>query len=180
MPNGSAITPNGKTLIVAETTTARLTAFDIEPDGSLARRRVWAHLDERVSPHGICLDAEGAVWVASSGEIRGVLRVREGGEVTHRVEISTFPAACTLGGPQRRPLFLLTAQSALPDEARANEGACRIRPGRGPRRGSAVDAQGAAVNTSRVVDSARPAGCSGGWRCGSGRGPLDETSALGV
>ncbi len=131
-PNGSVITPGGGTLIVAESAGARLTAFDIQPDGSLSGRRVWAAFDDRgvleeleqyagrVGPDGICLDAEGAVWVASpsTGE---VLRVREGGEVTHHFEVETLPYACMLGGTHRRMLFVLTAETADPSEALARE-----------------------------------------------------------
>jgi sugar lactone lactonase YvrE len=118
-PNGTVITPDGRTLIVAESAAARLTAFDIEPDGSLTRRRIWAQFDERgfeslidferTIPDGICLDAEGAIWVASPGGSAEVLRVREGGEVTHRVRVATQPFACMLGGPERRTLFVLTS-----------------------------------------------------------------------
>ena len=61
-PNGMVITPDDRTLVVAETWAMRLTAFDIKPDGSLANRRFWAQLPDRVSPDGICLDAEGAIW----------------------------------------------------------------------------------------------------------------------
>ena len=64
MPNGPVITPDHQTLIVAESFGHRLAAFDIAPDGSLAGRRVFAELGEAV-PDGICLDAEGAVWVSS-------------------------------------------------------------------------------------------------------------------
>src|SRR3989454_1919541 len=64
-PNGTVITPDGGTLIVAETFAHRLTAFTITPGGGLAGRRTWASLDEQVYPDAICLDAEGAVWVAS-------------------------------------------------------------------------------------------------------------------
>lgn len=64
-PNGMVISPDGRTLIVAETFAHRLTAFDIEPDGSLAGRRVFADTGTR-TPDGICLDTEGAVWVSSS------------------------------------------------------------------------------------------------------------------
>lgn len=42
IPNGMIITPDGSTFIVAESLAARLTAFDIEPSGTLARRRIWA------------------------------------------------------------------------------------------------------------------------------------------
>lgn len=116
LPNGSVITPDGRTLIVGESFAARLTAFDIEPDGSLTGRRVWAQLEGAI-PDGICLDAEGAIWVASpiSSE---VLRVRESGEVTHHIKVSTQAYACMLGGPERRTLFIMTAETSKPDEAR--------------------------------------------------------------
>ena len=118
-PNGSVVTPDGATLIVAETRAARLTAFDILPDGGLGRRRVWAAVDG-MTPDGICLDAEGAMWVASpmSGE---VLRVREGGEVADRVRPSQRPYACALGGARGRTLFVLTAQSHSPTKVRAQQ-----------------------------------------------------------
>jgi sugar lactone lactonase YvrE len=108
-PNGSVITPDGKTLIVAETFAARLTAFDIEPDGSLAHRRIWAPLDKKIFPDGICLDAEGAVWAANAGG-PAVYRVKEGGEVLQRVETSAHAYACMLGGADRRTLFIMTAE----------------------------------------------------------------------
>jgi sugar lactone lactonase YvrE len=118
-PNGTVITPDGRTLIVAETIAQRLTAFDIRPDGSLKRRRIWAQLDQ-VTPDGICLDADNAIWVASPVGSE-VLRVCEGGEVTHRVKVKTQPFACMLGGPDRRTLFVLTAETLHPDEARAKQ-----------------------------------------------------------
>lgn len=79
-PNGCVITPDGSTLIVAETFTKRLTAFSIVEDGSLFDRRVWAALGN-ASPDGICLHAEGAIWVASP-PASTFLRVCEGGNIT--------------------------------------------------------------------------------------------------
>jgi len=116
-PNGSVITPDEHTLIVAESYGSRLTAFDIEPGGLLTGRRVWAQLEHTV-PDGICLDADGANWVASPTGAE-VLRVREGGNVTHCIKISTQPYACMLGGPERRTLFILSAETYNPNEARA-------------------------------------------------------------
>ncbi len=129
-PNGSIVTPDGRTLIVAESFASRLTAFDIGADGSLSNRRVWAQFDDkgfapiagRVVPDGICLDAEGAAWAASPWTDE-VLRVREGGEITHRVTPAPadvdgkpgHPFACVLGGADRRTLFVLTGASG--DEA---------------------------------------------------------------
>jgi sugar lactone lactonase YvrE len=116
-PNGPVITPDGKTLIVAETFAQRLTAFNIKADGSLSHRRVWADIPES-TPDGICLDKENAIWVANpmTGE---VLRCCEGGEVTHRVRPQKQAFACMLGGPDRRTLFVCTAESDNPDEIRA-------------------------------------------------------------
>lgn len=115
-PNGAVITPDGATLVVGESLGASLTAFDIEADGSLLRRRVWAPLPGKV-PDGICLDAEGAIWVASpfSGEL---LRVREGGEITHCIKPERMPFACMLGGPERRTLLVCTADTHLAEAAR--------------------------------------------------------------
>jgi len=119
-PNGTVITPDGQTLIVAETFGNRLTAFDLESDGSLSNRRIWANL-EGFFPDGICLDAEGGIWVAAPhpGE---VVRVLQGGDITHRVSVSTRPYACMLGGDDGRKLFVCTAGSAIPDEVHAMPG----------------------------------------------------------
>jgi sugar lactone lactonase YvrE len=106
-PNGTVITDDGKTLIVAETAGKRLTAFDILPDGGLSARRTWADLGEM--PDGICLDAEGCVWVAVpiSDSFQGFIRVAEGGEVRDRVPSDRSAMAVTLGGPEGLHLFMV-------------------------------------------------------------------------
>ena len=109
-PNGTVITPDGKTLIVAESTASRLTAFDIETDGSLSNRRLWAQLDGAI-PDGICLDQEGGIWVASPTS-HEALRVLEGGEVTDRVEVENQAFACMLGGESRTRLYIMTSVSS--------------------------------------------------------------------
>jgi sugar lactone lactonase YvrE len=106
-PNGMAVTPDNSTLIVAESYANRLTAFDIVGDGSLANRRVWAHLDTGV-PDGICLDADGAVWYADVPNQRCV-RVREGGEVLQTIDAGLGCFACMLGGTDGRTLFIMAA-----------------------------------------------------------------------
>jgi sugar lactone lactonase YvrE len=117
-PNGMVITPDGRQLIVGESFAARLTAFDIEPDGSLSNRRLWAQLDGAV-PDGICLDAEAAIWVASPPS-NAFLRVHEGGEISERVEVDQMAIACMLGGADRRTLFCLTSAAVGPDEVKAD------------------------------------------------------------
>ena len=116
-PNGSVITPDGKTLIVGETLGACLTAFDIDDAGFLSGRRVWADLRPRV-PDGICLDAEGAIWVANP-VVPECVRVAEGGAVLEVIETGDPCYACMLGGDDGRTLFMLTAPSSLAHEAAA-------------------------------------------------------------
>ena len=118
-PNGCVITPDGGTLIVGESFSGWLTAFSIADDGSLHDRREWARVRGAV-PDGICLDAEGAVWMASPISHQ-VLRVAEGGEVLDEVRTSDErqPFACMLGGEDRRTLFVCTAFTSEPQAARA-------------------------------------------------------------
>lgn len=120
-PNGPAVTPDGGTLIVAETMGRRLSAFDIAEDGTLSNRRVYAELPGR-APDGIALDAEGAVWVADA-EGGACVRVREGGEITDVVDTGRGCFACALGGPDRRTLFLLTGDGFTGEAIRRRSGA---------------------------------------------------------
>ena len=107
-PNGMTVTPDNSTLIVAESYGRRLTAFDIEADGGLSNRRVWADLGDGV-PDGICLDAENAVWYADVPNKRCV-RVREGGEVLQTINLDRGCFACMLGGTDRRTLLLVATE----------------------------------------------------------------------
>jgi sugar lactone lactonase YvrE len=106
-PNGMVVTPDNRTLIIAESIAGRLTAFDIAPDGSLSNRRTWA---DGIGADGICLDAEGAVWAQSGPMDTACVRVREGGEVLERIDLDLSPFACMLGGPDGRTLFILAAE----------------------------------------------------------------------
>jgi sugar lactone lactonase YvrE len=107
-PNGMAVTPDNKTLIVADSYGHRLVAFSIAPDGGLSGRRVWADLGDG-APDGICVDAEGAVWYADVPNQRAV-RVAEGGGVQQVVELDRGGFACALGGPDGRTLFTVAAR----------------------------------------------------------------------
>lgn len=119
-PNGMAVTPDGRTLIVSESFAARLTAFDIGADGGLSNRRVFA---AGIGPDGICTDAEGAVWTGAGGEDwNAVVRVAEGGRRVQRIELgeNRAPFALMLGGPDRRTLFIMTAEWRMADDAGKN------------------------------------------------------------
>jgi len=128
-PNGTVITPDDKTLIVGETFASCLTAFDINEDGTLANRRVWADLrsiEEGYTPvpDGICLDAEGAIWVASPST-NDVIRVQEGGALLDKVEVDRGAFACMLGGENGNTLFISTANDST-EETCLKERSARI------------------------------------------------------
>lgn len=106
-PNGSVITPDGKTLIVAETLSGSLTAFDRGADGTLSNRRLWATTLPRV-PDGITLDANGNVWIANPRGPECVL-IAPGGQVLEVIETGQPCFACMLGGNDGRTLFMMTA-----------------------------------------------------------------------
>ena len=113
-PNGMVITPDRRTLIVAESTGRRLTAFAIAADGSLRDRRVFADgLDG--PPDGLAVDAAGGVW-ASMVLANQFERIVDGGTVTDRIDVGDRMAiACALGGPDGKTLFLLTSTDAYPE-----------------------------------------------------------------
>ena len=118
-PNGPVITPDGNTFIVAETFGRRLTAFDIDADGGLSNRRVFAEFGA-ATPDGICMDSAGQIWVGSPST-EEFLRLREGGEVTGRIPTpGRWAVACAIGGPDDRTLFLLSAETSQPELAKGN------------------------------------------------------------
>jgi sugar lactone lactonase YvrE len=127
-PNGSVITPDGKTLIVGETAGARYTAFTIGGEGALSDRRIWGQmgfapelgpLEETIpqleyGPDGCGLDAEGHIWSADS--IRGRCgRIASGGEIVEEIKapegLGFF--ACMLGGDDGRTLLICAAPDFL-------------------------------------------------------------------
>src|SRR5262245_38359828 len=134
-PNGSVITPDGRTLIVGETAGCRYTAFTIEDDGSLSDRRVWAQVAEtpeittfeetigklRFGPDGCGLDAEGHIWSADEVNAR-CARVAPGGEIVAEIAapegLNIF--ACMLGGADGRTLLMCAAPDFLEQARSAN------------------------------------------------------------
>ena len=121
-PNGVVTVDGGSTLVVAQTLGLELTAFDKAADGSLSNRRTWASLvgsdGSFVAPDGTCADGEGGIWVANALAAE-VVRVEEGGVVTHRVTTSQLAFACAVGGPEGRHLLVCTAESGTAETAAA-------------------------------------------------------------
>ncbi|MFZ5653307.1 MAG: SMP-30/gluconolactonase/LRE family protein [Pseudomonadota bacterium] len=113
-PNGPVVTPDNRTLVVAESWGKRLTAFAIEAGGTLSGRRTFADLGDH-TPDGITLDAEGAIWVAAFAN-NAFVRVRDGGEITDLIPTGDRRAvACTLGGADLRTLYCITFAGTMGD-----------------------------------------------------------------
>jgi len=110
-PNGMVITPDNQTLIVSESFTGALVAFDIAHDGSLSGRRTWA---DGLGPDGISLDAEGAIWTSTRDN--GCVRVAEGGQILDRIQLDRACFATMLGGPDGRTLFVMANEFLGPDK----------------------------------------------------------------
>jgi sugar lactone lactonase YvrE len=122
-PNGAVIVPDGRTLLIAESFGARITAFTIEAGGALSNRRVFAALDG-LYPDGICLDAEGAVWVACAGGHK-IIRVTASGAIAGEIPLPGRHAyACMLGGDGRRDLYICTARDHLPERTTKLRSGC--------------------------------------------------------
>jgi sugar lactone lactonase YvrE len=121
-PNGIAVSSDNKRLVVAEMDGHCLAEYDIEADGGLKFRQRFGSMK---SPDGICLDDEGAVWVASFEE-DAFIRVDQTGRELQRIEVAGRRAlACVLGGPQRRTLFCLSAATSY-EELRQGKSSARI------------------------------------------------------
>jgi sugar lactone lactonase YvrE len=125
-PNGVVLADSGRTLLVAETFAARISAFDVAADGTLSNRRLWASFAERefatleesitsgaLLPDGMVMDGEGTVWFGDAGG-QGAIRVAEGGRVLDRInarELSVYAVA--LGGADRRSLYMCASSPLL-------------------------------------------------------------------
>jgi sugar lactone lactonase YvrE len=120
VPNGMAITRDGRSFVVAESLACRVSVFDLADDGTLSDQQTWVqfplpdaftfaatHDGEHVVPDGVCLDAEDALWVADAGGTE-VVRVARGGEVLDRIDLGPRHSAyaCMLGGADGRSLYL--------------------------------------------------------------------------
>jgi len=139
-PNGTVISPDGQTLIVAESMSQCLTAFDIATDGSLENRRVWAALSGM--PDGICMDEGGCIWVAICfpEEQRAFQRIAQGGQVMDVIASSKVPMAVALGGPKRDLIFLVetTVVGVADEPGLRDRGNGQVRVGRVPVPGAGI------------------------------------------
>ncbi|MBI3301989.1 MAG: SMP-30/gluconolactonase/LRE family protein, partial [Deltaproteobacteria bacterium] len=105
-PNGIGLTPDGKTLLVAETFAASLCAFPIRAPGELGERRPFGTLPAGYYPDGFCLDEEGYVLVC--GVLGGGIVVFD----PQGTQVEVIPCEdrvvtnVAFGGPNRSTLYI--------------------------------------------------------------------------
>ena len=113
MPNGIAITPDGKTLVLAELYACRILHFDILDDGSLSAPRVFAQLDHIAD--GISLDAEGGLWIGTG--LDRCQRIDSTGKPAGIVIVPGWSCvAPMLGGPDGQTLYIAANLMEKPDD----------------------------------------------------------------
>jgi sugar lactone lactonase YvrE len=122
-PNGTVILPGTRTLVIAHSFRPELTAFDIEADGTLTGRRVWARLPEGTTTDGTAVDSQGRIWV-SALQTSEYLRVSEGGELTYRLAVPERLAVdVVVDARDDDVVYLATSNNIQPAETTVKLGA---------------------------------------------------------
>jgi gluconolactonase len=110
LTNGIGVSPDGRRLYHSDTTARKIHVHDLTPEGDVSNRGVFSKADIEF-PDGLCVDEEGAVWVASYGG-GSVLRYTPEGDLDRRVRVPArdVTSVC-FGGADRRDLYVVTADN---------------------------------------------------------------------
>lgn len=110
MSNGLGWSPDGRRFHYVDSLTGRLDLFDHDPlTGRLSGRRPLHSLPEGHLPDGLCVDAEGDIWLAVWGGA-AVLHLSRAGALLGQVDLPTpLVTSCAFGGPDLATLFITTA-----------------------------------------------------------------------
>ncbi len=131
--NGLGFSPDGTLAYYNDTPTRTVSVFDYE-GGDLRNRREFASLrgeaEQAGYPDGLCVDAEGGVWVALFGG-SAVRHYTADGRLAEVVDLPVSQVtACTFGGSDLRELFITTSAEGLERGAEPLAGALfSITPG---------------------------------------------------
>jgi gluconolactonase len=106
-PNGVALTPDGKTLYVADTTEKKIMAYDLDADGNTSRERVFiSGIDG--GPDGLRVAENGNVYIAC----RGIAIYTPDGRFVRMIEFPETPSNCTFGDGDLKTLYV-TARTSV-------------------------------------------------------------------
>ena len=129
--NGIDWSPGGTLMYYADSPTRRVDVFDWDEDGGMiSRRRPFVTLAAGDGvPDGLCVDADGFIWVALWGG-SAVRRYRPDGTLDREVRLPvTQVTSCAFGGPDLDELFITTAAGGLTEEEPMAGAIFRYRPG---------------------------------------------------
>lgn len=113
--NGLGWSPDGETFYFVDTMPGHILAYDFDRQhGRVARRRVFAKVDPAEGlPDGLCVDAEGGVWVAH-WDGWCLSRFAPDGRRTDKVAMPVPRPTCPIfGGPNLETLFVTSAAEGL-------------------------------------------------------------------
>lgn len=111
-PNGLAFSPDEKVLYIADSNQQHMRAFDVAPDGTLVRGRVFADMrnpGKQGAPDGLKVDVRGNIYCTGAG---GVWVFAPDGKKLGIIETPEVPTNVGFGEPDAKTLFI-TAQSSL-------------------------------------------------------------------
>ncbi len=113
-PNGLTLTRDGKTLIVDDTIGNAVFAYDVQGDGTVKNRRLFAHLHnlpdgQESGADGLALDRDGRVYITT---VTGVQIFDAGGQFLGTIRVPRRPANVAFSGPDKRTLYI-TAREGL-------------------------------------------------------------------
>ncbi|MEZ3179817.1 SMP-30/gluconolactonase/LRE family protein [Streptomyces pimonensis] len=113
--NGTGWSPDGRLMYYIDSPTRRIDVFDVgEADGRITNRRSLARIEDGAGfPDGLCVDADGCVWVAlwDGGAVR---RYTPSGDLDRVIPLPVpRVTACAFGGPGLTDLYITTARVGL-------------------------------------------------------------------
>lgn len=123
--NGLAFSPDGRTLLWADTKAHAVSAFDVDGhDGSLSRRRVWRQFALRDTarpiteyggrPDGAAMDSAGGYWLALF-EGQRLLRLDPQGRTLAELPLPVrCPTMPCFGGADLRTLYITSSREKRP------------------------------------------------------------------
>ncbi len=106
-PNGVTLTPDGRTLYIADTMKRKIVAYDLDADGNPSHERVFIS-GINGGPDGLRVAASGNVYIAA----RGIAVYSPAGKLIQTIELPETPANCTFGDRDLHTLYI-TARTSV-------------------------------------------------------------------